>query len=67
MKKVPEPKALRAEAAALRNAASLQRADIASGNYPMHLDKAYHVMAVQGLDREAAKLDAQANQIELDN
>ncbi len=67
MAKVSEPKALRARAATLRIAARMQRDDIASGNYPMDLGKADYEMTVQGLDREAAKLEAKADQIELDN
>ncbi len=62
----PTPKELRATAAALRNAASLQRTDNASGNSPLNFDKAYYEITVQGLNREAAKLDAKADQIELD-
>jgi len=63
----PTPKALRASAATLRNAASLQRTDNASGSSPINFGNAYYEMTVQGLDREAAKLDAKADQIELDD
>ncbi len=67
MTKGPEPKALRVKAAALRNAANLQRYENASGNSPLNFGKAYFEITIQGLDREAAKLDAKANQIELGN
>ncbi len=63
----PTPKSLRARAVALRNAASLQRTDNASGNSPVNFGNAYYERTVQGLDREIAKLEAEANQIELDN
>jgi len=63
----PTPKSLRARAVALRNAASLQRTDNASGNSPLNFDKAYYEITVQGLNQEAAKLDAKADQLELDN
>lgn len=67
MTNVPEPKALRAKAAALRNAAKSQRADNASGGSPLNFGDDYHEMTVQGLDREAAMLDARADQIEADD
>ncbi len=63
----PTPKELRAKAAALRNAAALQRADNASGDSPINFGNAYYEMTVQGLEQEAAKLEAEADQIELDN
>ncbi len=67
MTKAEEPETLRARAAALRIAVSLQRTDNASGDSPINFGKAYYEMTVQGLEREAAKLDAKADQIELDN
>ncbi len=67
MTRVPKPNELRARATALRTAASLQRADNVSGNSPLDFGNAYFERTVQGLNREAAKLDAKADQIELDN
>lgn len=54
-------KALLAEAASVRNAASSQRADLMAGNFPAKLDRTKLEKHVSDLEQKADDLERQAH------